>query len=383
MPEAVAAAAWKLLFGWKRKGGVAADGILSGGRRSCRRNKIAFLYTGQRDVPRDVTHVRVDQSVKVIGEEAFSGCHGLLWVELCEAYNRRARKKNNSSAAEMIGEGLEKIGAYAFNDCRQLKCLRIPHTVKSIGLGAFDRCRQLVEVELSEGLEQIESQAFSGCSSLKRIKIPSTVKVIASRAFFDCQQLAEVELREGLERIESRAFALCESLTSMKIPSSVVMIDHRAFNDCAQLTALNFCEGIERVVSDEPIRSWWKHGVPEHSLKTYCFLVEYNIPDRVSMLGPRKWRQNIDNMLKCMPSIAPDEMESYCDSIHSKLVSYEYEYLILKDAAHLLELCLWKSKLLRRGDTAEVDSANVNRQHLFNCGATVIIPNVLPFLASI
>ena len=72
MPEAVATAAWKLLFGWERKGGFVVNDSMSGWWQSCRRHKISFLYTSQHDIPRGVTHVRVDQSIKVIGEEAFS-----------------------------------------------------------------------------------------------------------------------------------------------------------------------------------------------------------------------------------------------------------------------------------------------------------------------
>ena len=45
-----------------------------------------FLYTGQSsaEIPRDVTRVRVDPSVKVIAVGAFYDCSLLINVELCD-----------------------------------------------------------------------------------------------------------------------------------------------------------------------------------------------------------------------------------------------------------------------------------------------------------
>ncbi len=117
-----------------------------------------FPYTGQsrKYIPRDVTHVKVDPSVKVIGDEAFMG--------------RR------------------KLRSAAFQGCTLLERIIIPSTVKVIGRYAFYCCAQLRNVELCEGLERIHWEAFQGCTSLERINIPSTVKAIGVTAFLDCSQ---------------------------------------------------------------------------------------------------------------------------------------------------------------------------------------------------
>ena len=45
-------------------------------------NNNIFVYTGSgQDVPQDVTHVRVDKSVKVIPARAFRGRRNLVSVE--------------------------------------------------------------------------------------------------------------------------------------------------------------------------------------------------------------------------------------------------------------------------------------------------------------
>jgi hypothetical protein len=129
-----------------------------------------FLYIGQsmNEIPLEVTHVRVDLSVKEIGENAFYDCNQLRNVELCD--------------------GLERIDCGAFEGCTLLERIIIPSTVKVIGVTAFNDCRQLRNVELSEGLERIHWEAFQGCTSLERINIPSTVKAIGVTAFLDCSQ---------------------------------------------------------------------------------------------------------------------------------------------------------------------------------------------------
>jgi hypothetical protein len=104
-----------------------------------------FLYTGQalEDIPRDITHVVVDPSIKEIGVEAFAGCSQLRNVELCE--------------------GLERIGDWAFESCLSLTSIHIPSTVKKTGEAAFLDCEQLVNMELCEGLERIDAWVFTGC----------------------------------------------------------------------------------------------------------------------------------------------------------------------------------------------------------------------------
>ena len=71
-----------------------------------------FLYREGQAVPRDVTHARIDPSVKFIAEGAFKDCEQLEEVELCE--------------------GLAIIGDDAFFGCKSLIRFKAPSTVKKI-----------------------------------------------------------------------------------------------------------------------------------------------------------------------------------------------------------------------------------------------------------
>ena len=292
-----------------------------------------FLYKGQskEDIPRNVTHAKVDPSVKVIGEKAFYECNQLRSVELCE------------------------------------------------------------------GLERIEFRAFAECESLTSIVIPSTVEEIAEDAFCGCWQLINVELNEGLWGIDQWAFAGTR-LQQIRIPSTVNYIAKDAFEDYDSLEAIEFCDEIEQFVNEASLH-WWNHGVSKASLRTYSFLVQYNIPSRLSKIKVRVWKKNIHNMLRHMPEELQDndneddsdddnylsdddeEYKEYFDSIESRLSNYEQ---LCDDVVPILELACWKAKMTDNlnGNVIITHDMRVSSCHKDDALSMsgIIIPNVLPFL---
>jgi hypothetical protein len=361
-----------------------------------------FLYMGQSrdDIPQNVTRVKVDPSVREIRSLAFCNCSQLRNVELNEGVERieygaffdctSLTSIRIPSTVKQIGkmafhgcnqltnvelnEGLERIDKWAFHRCKSLTSIIIPSTVKVIGKDAFSGCSQLRNVKLNEGLECIEGWAFQGCTSLTSIIIPSTVKEISGEAFKDCSQLRIVELNEGLERIEWKAFKGCMSLESIRIPSSVKKIAKDAFEDCNNLEAIEFCNEIEKFVNEVSLQ-WWNHGVSKASLRMYSFLVEGNIPARLSAIKCRAWKDNIYNMLQRIEELKEDK---YFDSIESQLANYVY----LQEVAPFLELALWKAKITEQqsnGDLIRDDTKMLCRIDSFAMFA-VVFPNVLSFL---
>jgi len=135
-----------------------------------------------------------------------------------------------------------------------------------------------------------------------------------------------------------------------------------------------------RIVCEElvkPLNGWWrsKDNDGNESLLTFRFLVKSNILERMRTLGVTKWRTTIQGMVESIPFLTSRELVPHFDKIHSKLVSYECKYRQRKDAVSLLELALWKSKIDQSSNGVK------DRHHRTNCGADVIIPNVLPYLA--
>ncbi len=244
---------------------------------------------------------------------------------------------------------------------------------------AFCHCLQLTNVALGRGLKKIGWEAFFECFSLQHIVIPQSIKVINPRAFMCCLHLVTVELCAGPEEIGWLALAGCTLLQKIIIPQSVKVIHTNAFYNCTQLTNVQFCEEIEDFVSGESMRDWWNHGVHEKSLSTYCFFAQYIVPERVRLVQARKWQSNIHDMLWRIPSVSPNALSAYFDSINSKLSVYK----IFRDTPMLLELAIWKSTVTMQYDgNTNLLTANMKLEcrNYSLAMVGIMVPNVLSFL---
>ena len=300
--------------------------------------------------------ISVPSSVKEIASDAFHTCKQLNKVEFCD--------------------GLGKIGG--FEGCTSLKSILIPSSVTCIDEYAFYCCNQLKSVDLCGGLEEIMENAFSECRSLEQISVPTTVKEIGSYAFYKCEQLVNVVLCEGLEQIGSRAFSQCILLERCNIPSTVKQIKEDAFLDCPRLTAVTFFGEVEDLVTELSLTDWYNHGRKKGWLLMYSFLAQCAILERLARITARKWKAYIHSLLRDFPSIHDDKFNAYCN-----LISFWIDHFNeLKDAVSVLELALWKSKLTERKCDLNSSSYHnaVKLEARYNCGATIIIPNVLSFL---
>ena len=135
------------------------------------------------------------------------------------------------------------------------------------------------------------------------------------------------------------------------------------------------------MVSEPALRDWWNNGVAEISVRTFKSLVKYNLAHRLGVLNASMWRKEMYDMLKRTPSVASGRvggrMDRHFANINSTLVVYES----LRGVALLLELALWKS-IISQENAMDNDNISIEKKlHLrINCGADVIIPNVLSFL---
>ena len=365
-----------------------------------------FIYYGRwgEIIPWDVTHVKIHSSVRAIKDRAFRGRGQVVTVflndgleeigewafERCTSLERIVIPNSVKTIKNCaffncsrlttadLGGGLEEIGVQAFYTCTSLEQIVIPNAVKMIKNGAFRGCSRLTTADLGEGLDEIGVYAFNRCTSLQRIVIPPTVKTIGARAFGNCSGLTTVQLGNGLEEIEEAAFERCTALQRIFIPPAVRVIDDRAFYGCSQMTNVACCAEIEEFVSCEAMRHWWTQGVHGRSLSTYCFLVKFTIPERLGLVQVPRWRANVYDMLRRIPSIRPKGMNSFFVSIDSRLSFYE----ILKESPALLELAIWKSKITERtGHNILLTTETKMRCRTDSVTmVNIIVPNVMSFL---
>ena len=127
--------------------------------------------------------------------------------------------------------------------------------------------------------------------------------------------------------------------------------------------------------------------------ETFKLLLKGSFSKRIYAIDVKAWRDDIINMIERTNCIKAFR-RSRTNDVKSKLASYEAQYNQLKEATTILELNLWKKTInesmpneqesgKRKRKKTKVDELAIREQSRVNCGADLIIENVLPFLAPI
>jgi len=103
---------------------------------------------------------------------------------------------------------------------RNLKGVRLPETIESIGLFAETG---LVSLIIPNSVKSIQANAFANCEKLEYVKISDNVTKLDRYLFRGCQRLRKIDWdpNGSSATISGRVFLECNSLTSFTIPSNV------------------------------------------------------------------------------------------------------------------------------------------------------------------
>ena len=146
-----------------------------------------------------------------------------------------------------IPDTVKTLGQRAFNTCRSLACIEIPSSVTSIGSGAFGSCNNLTNVVVPNSVKDIGDAVFANCDNLKSVAIGNRVVSIGHEMFASCSNLTRIVIPESVICIAKSAFSGCSSLTNIEIPNSVMSIGSSAFNGCSSLTSVVVPESVTSV----------------------------------------------------------------------------------------------------------------------------------------
>ncbi|MBQ7117656.1 MAG: leucine-rich repeat domain-containing protein, partial [Clostridia bacterium] len=133
----------------------------------------------------------------------------------------------------VIPEGIERIGAYAFNNNSFLKSVVLPDTLTEIGEEAFYECENLESVSFGDSLEHIYEGAFEACESLGNFTLPDSLLTIGEWAFSGNYAMTEVTIPDKVREIHLGTFSYCEALAEVNIGSGVEVIGQEAFENIA------------------------------------------------------------------------------------------------------------------------------------------------------
>ena len=146
----------------------------------------------------------------------------------------------------VMSGGISVIDEGAFKNCKDLKQVIFPMSLREIGNNAFDGCENLITAALPITIEQIGKYAFAN-TALKNISIPKSVYWIGEGAYADCKRLNNVVIPDNIISIPDKMFKGCECLTEIQLSESVDSIGSNAFEGCTSLETLVIPEAVKNI----------------------------------------------------------------------------------------------------------------------------------------
>ncbi|MBQ6204030.1 MAG: leucine-rich repeat protein [Prevotella sp.] len=213
----------------------------------------------------------------------------------------------------VIREGTETVDKGAFQDCRNLRKIQFPSTLKTIEAQAFKNC-SLSELPLPSSISKINESAFennpistlivpegviriggfSNCHQLKKIMLPQSLRCIEANAFTSCG-IEEIYIPQKVEYIGERAFANCKKLSKVHIPESIKALGKETFKGCCSLLEIslpnsinNYEDGIKEAVFEDCtnlktvfLPKDYDHNLPARFFKNCKSITEIVLPEEI------------------------------------------------------------------------------------------------------
>ena len=142
----------------------------------------------------NIEYVNIPNSVTMIGEHAFTGCHQLSSAYISNSVSVLESTFYDCVALEYVDmpDSVIKIGNHTFFNCDSLEVITIPESVTQIEKSAFESCDSLLNIIFPSKITVIEESLFYGCKNLKSVWIPDAVKSIGYYSFYGCESLTDV-----------------------------------------------------------------------------------------------------------------------------------------------------------------------------------------------
>ena len=199
--------------------------------------------------------INFEKGISVIPSNLFRGAeeYGYSWfdgleeIDIPETVTTIGMKafENCKNLTTVTGmKNVTEIGDNAFYNCSNLKEITIPDTVENMGTSIFYGCTSLKSVVLPNKRVNITDSTFYNCSSLESITLPDTVEYIRNNAFYGCSSLKKIIWSKSIKKIENNAFKGCSSLTEIIIPDGVTSIGSNAFQNCTSLASVQIPDSV-------------------------------------------------------------------------------------------------------------------------------------------
>ena len=138
-----------------------------------------------------------------------------------------------------VGEGITALGKSLFEQCRSMKTLSLPSTLKTVE----ERCFFMysiggpTELIIPKNMSNIGEKAFT-CCAFESVTIPETIRIIGDYAFYDCTKLKSAYVR--CATVGGFMFTRCTALTELKLSTNVKTIKEHCINYCSKLAEITY-----------------------------------------------------------------------------------------------------------------------------------------------
>ena len=259
----------------------------------------------------NINEVNITPMTTSIGSSAFNGCTGITDFIFEEGTSFEQlptylfQNCSNLKNVKLPGN-LKRIPNYCFNGCSKLEMVDIPDTVTAVGDYAFKSCSALKDFEIPAGVKTLGPYAFQSCTSLKDMTIPKTVTSVGSNLFYGCTGLIRASFEDGspVTSLPSSMFSGCSRLEDVKLPDGVTEIPASYFYGCTSLRHVELPDKITKIGDSAFYNCYNMEDIPlKNGLKTIGNNAFYNcdkltdivIPKSVTSIGSNVW-QNCDGI---------------------------------------------------------------------------------------
>ena len=194
-------------------------------------------------------------------------------------------RDNKNIESIVIPEGVTHISDWAFQNCESLMSVKLPSTLKSIGMGAFMHSG-IEEIILPDGLTEIGNEAFAECRYLEKVILPDGIKTLNEYVFRSCEALRSIIIPEGVTHIDNGAFAYCYKLEEVVLPSTLKVIDYEAFGCCHALEKITLPNKLETIGAS--------------AFNYIGFKGYFVIPQSVTKIGENAFENMADSVILCV-----------------------------------------------------------------------------------
>lgn len=196
----------------------------------------------------NLSSIKIPGTVKTIGKDAFRAA-GYKASKLTVTLEKGITIIGDSAFGSTniyelnIPDSVKTIGEGAFSGCSKLQKVTMGDSVTKIGAHAFAVCEELTSIRLSDNITEIPESMLYICPKITKVALPAKTKSIGKAAFCHCENLTEITMPSGVTEIGPTAFASTR-IRSVVIPDGVKVIAEGAFDFCKELERVTFPAGI-------------------------------------------------------------------------------------------------------------------------------------------